>query len=95
VRLGQPIRTLRTRQRSKASKSRVVDAGQRESAVWLRRRNGKGAVAVVTRYGCGRGDFFEGCRSAAGIPAVQRVRAPLPSGGGLPSGSARVRWMRR
>jgi hypothetical protein len=39
------------------------------------RGNGKGATAVVTRYGCGRGEFFEGYetrRGKGGAPAHRR-----------------------
>jgi hypothetical protein len=57
----------RTRQRSNASKSRVVAVRQHFGAVGRRRRNGKEATAVVTRYGCSRVDFFEGCETRCGV----------------------------
>jgi len=40
--------------------------------------NGKKAMAAVTRYGCWRGEFFEGCESVAG---KTRARTALPPGG--------------
>jgi len=63
---GNRRRALRTRQRSKASKSRVVVGLSRFGAVAVRRHNGREARAVETRYGCSRVDFFEGCETRCG-----------------------------
>jgi len=93
AREGQPERALRTRQRSKASKSRVVGSRQRFGAVCWRRRNDREATAVVTRYGCGRVDFFEGCetrcggsRGSASMDDVAFGRRGCLRVAGLPSG---------
>lgn len=55
----------RTRQRSKASRSRVAAKRHRQRCT-ERRHDDEGATATAMWCGCWRGDFFEGCMRAVG-----------------------------
>jgi hypothetical protein len=55
--------------------------------------NGKAVWAVVTRYGCGRGEFFEGCERMGGWRPPPRLW-PSSFGSGSEGGNGKSKTLR-
>jgi hypothetical protein len=91
---GRPVGRGATGIRSVAARNALRSEREAADREVVRERNGKGATAAVTRYGCRRGEFFEGCEPRRGErergPGVLARREPRTGKRGEPHGRCGV-----